>query len=381
MATRSGRGKPIESKIGAPFTASVRPGMNGLTRQQIPGGTIRLGVAKEIYSVLNDLGADPDEIIARAGLDPHLFSDGDNTISFATLGHLVSHCVVATQCQHFGLLVGQKAPLSALGLVGGLMQHSETVDKALRGLVSHLHLYDRGAAPMLTVNGGIVILSYAVYVSGAQSVDQISDGAIATATNVMRALCGPDWVPSEVLLPRRLPHDPGPHQRFFRAPVRFEQEAAALVFPAAWLDHRIVGADPVFRRMFEQRIVEIEAYPGMSLKDDLRRVLRTRLMFGKCSAATVADIFAVHRRTLNRRLSQEGTGFKAVADEIRFEIARQLLVDTDMSLGQVAAALDFSEAGAFTRAFRRWSGQTPTKWRAEHRPNPKPIGRSAAPLR
>jgi AraC-like DNA-binding protein len=119
--------------------------------------------------------------------------------------------------------------------------------------------------------------------------------------------------------------------------------------------------------MFERHIEELEAVPDGDFKDALRRVLRTRLLLGKCSADTVAHLFAMHRRTLNRRLSAEGTAFKAVADEIRFEIARQLLADTRMPFSQVAATLDFSEASAFTRAFRRWSGQTPTSWRMTHR--------------
>jgi AraC-like DNA-binding protein len=57
-------------------------------------------------------------------------------------------------------------------------------------------------------------------------------------------------------------------------------------------------------------------------------------------------------------------GYRAITNEIRFEIARQLLQDTQVPLAQIAAALGYSEASAFTRAFRRWSGQTPTAWRS-----------------
>jgi hypothetical protein len=55
-----------------------------------------------------------------------------------------------------------------------------------------------------------------------------------------------------------------------------------------------------------------------------------------------------------------------VAGEIRFEIACELLENTDMALSQVAAALQYSERSAFTRAFRRWSGQSPSAWRTSH---------------
>lgn len=102
------------------------------------------------------------------------------------------------------------------------------------------------------------------------------------------------------------------------------------------------------------------------LIDDLRRLLRTELLRDTCSAATVARLFSMHRRTLNRHLRTEGLAFRKVADQIRFEIACQLLVNTDMALSQIAAVLRYSELSAFTRAFRRWSGQTPSVWRSSH---------------
>ena len=111
--------------------------------------------------------------------------------------------------------------------------------------------------------------------------------------------------------------------------------------------------------------------------DDLRRILRTELLKGACSLDAVARFYAMHRRTLTRRLGAEGTAFRQIADEIRFEIACQLLAEESLSLGQIAAALKFSEPSAFTRAFRRWSGQTPTAWRASD-PHERPTPRAKA---
>ena len=102
------------------------------------------------------------------------------------------------------------------------------------------------------------------------------------------------------------------------------------------------------------------------LTEDLRRVLRTELLRDTCSAAGIARLFSMHRRTMSRHLHTEGLAFRQVANEIRFEIACELLANTDMMLGQVAAALKYSELSAFTRAFRRWSGQSPSAWRTSH---------------
>jgi AraC-like DNA-binding protein len=106
------------------------------------------------------------------------------------------------------------------------------------------------------------------------------------------------------------------------------------------------------------------------LTDDLRRVLRTELLRHSCTAAAIARLFSMHRRTLSRHLRTEGRAFRQLANEIRFEIACELLEGTDMALSQISAVLKYSEPSAFTRAFRRWSGLSPSVWRA-NRPRAK----------
>src|SRR5688572_11448153 len=88
---------------------SIPPPESGITGPHGPlgAGFIHLGAAKEIYTVLAELGANPERIIAEAGLDPRLFDDGNNLISFRALGHLLALCIERTNCPHFGLLVGR----------------------------------------------------------------------------------------------------------------------------------------------------------------------------------------------------------------------------------------------------------------------------------
>ena len=218
------------------------------------------------------------------------------------------------------------------------------------------------------ISGDTALFTFSVYQHEAESADQISDGSLAVAVNAIRALCGSAWNPSEVLLPRAAPADQAPYRRHFRAQVRFNQEGAIIVFPARDLDLRITGADPLLRAMLEERIQQLKGAQGSEFSDDIRRLLRTRLTSNRCSADDVAHLLTMHRRTLSRRLKGSGMGYRAITNEIRFEIARQLLQNTQVPLAQIAAALGYSEASAFTRAFRRWSGQTPTTWRADGHP-------------
>ena len=120
------------------------------------------------------------------------------------------------------------------------------------------------------------------------------------------------------------------------------------------------GADP----LLEEQIKQMKGGPGYEWTGDIRRLLCTWLTSHRCSADDMADLLAMSRRTFDRRLKSRGISYKALANEIRFEVACRQLQDTEMSLSQIAAALGYSEASAFTRAFQRWSGRTPTAWRS-----------------
>jgi AraC-like DNA-binding protein len=142
----------------------------------------------------------------------------------------------------------------------------------------------------------------------------------------------------------------------------------ALVFSADLLEQPIAGADLNARRLVEGRIRRLEAEQAFNLTEELRRYLRIQMTRQRCRAERVARMRLVTRRTLSRRLRDEGTTFRQLANEALYQVAKQLLADTCMSLTEISAALNFSEPAAFTHAFRRWSGTTPSAWRRANRP-------------
>lgn len=331
---------------------------------------VRVGGAAAIPAVLRDHGVDPAELLAEAGISPSLFDDPDNMIPFVSLGRLIAICVARTGCSHFGLLVGQQGGPASLGLVGFLVQHSPDVETALRTLVRYLHHHDRGAVPTLVINGNSALFGYAIYQPAVEAAEQIADGAIAVAFNIMRRLCGPGWQASEVLFAHREPPDIGPFRRFFQSPLRFDAEHNALVFPADWLTRPLAAADPDLRRLLQKQIDELEARTAGDFPHQVQRVLRTALLTHGAAANEVAALFSMHVRTLNRHLRASGTTFQQLSDEVRFEIARQMLDDSTMTLSEIAAALAYSDASAFSRAFSRWSGVTPGRWRVRRPASP-----------
>ena len=146
----------------------------------------------------------------------------------------------------------------------------------------------------------------------------------------------------------------------------FDAEQFALFFPARYLNQRLPVADDELRRLLQKQITLLEERYGNDFPEQLRSVLRLAITGGRADASHVAKLFGMHSRTLHRRLKAFGLGFQQVVDEIRFEAARQMLEGSTMDVARIADFLNYAAPGAFTRAFRRWSGTTPAEWRAAH---------------
>lgn len=326
----------------------------------------RIGGAVAIPAVLRELGVDADSIIQAVGLRLQVFENPENTIPIQTLGRLVSRCVAATNCEHFGLLVGHRQTTSSLGYVGLLAENSPDVRTALNNLARYLHLHDEKSVLTLELTKSNARVGYTTRDLMIPSINQIVDGNIMSTVNIMRRMCGEAWRPIEVMLPRPRPRDVTAYLSFFEAPVNFGAENGAVVFRADWLNRPVAGANPLLRRLLETHIQMLDARLNGGLSERLKRLVRTLIGTRQCSLEIAAHLFNMNPRMLSRSLEREGVKFREVVDELRYEVARHLLAATSLSLTEIAASLDYSESSAFTRAFRRWSGRLPSKWRSEY---------------
>lgn len=305
--------------------------------------------------LLREFGLDPEPLLREHGIESQdAFKDPNAAMAFVMAARLLKTCAERTFCPCFGLLVGQRADAESLGSVGLLLRNAPDVATALNELVTNLDLHDRGAACYLTISGNDAILGYEVYVPKVAGTDQVSDCAMAIGWNIMRTLCGPAWLPSEVRLRHENPLDIEPFRHFFNAPLRFNAEHSSLVFPTSWLAQPVELADQYLRQIFLSRIQEMRAYADLGFVEQAHKKLVVLLGQQRCTSEQLAEQFAMHPRTMNRRLKDAGTSFRKLHGEACHEMACQLLRDTRRSLPTIAALLGYSDDTAFSRAFSKW---------------------------
>lgn len=335
-------------------------------KRQPSDTTVRIATLTALPAVLKQLGYDPAVLLDEMGYELSLFDNPENIISYAGRSQLIRHCVSKTGCSHFGHLIGRHTDASSLGLVGLLMQQSTDVAAALHSLVRYAHLHVRGATVYLEEEDDLAFLGYSIIQPGVEAREQIEDGAVTIAFNILRKLCGPEWQPLNVLFAHNKPKDTHPFRQFFKTPLSFDAERNGILFSASWLQQAVIDVDPKPRRLLQEQIDQLDNHYNDDFAEQVRRVLHPALLTQHATADHIAALFSIHQRTMHRRLNACGTRFQELVDECRFEITQQLLENSSMKLSQIAETLDYADASAFARAFRRWSGTTPSLWRERY---------------
>lgn len=306
-------------------------------------------------------------MLRQHGLTRTDLDEPDRTGSFERMSRLLGHCAEATGCRHFGLLLSRSVNLRSLGLPGRLAQHSATVEAALESLAASLELHDSGADFDLVVEPGAATLSYTIHAGGVVAVEQVYDMALGVMTNVMHELCGPDWHPTLVMLPRRQPPALEPYHATLGSWLQFSATNAAIVFSKRWLPRPVPGADPVIHRLLLREVRMAMEHANPLVCRDVRRAIVTQLHEGRCSRRDVADVLNLHERKLCRQLQVSGTTFQHILDEVRSELAQQLLRSTQAPVEQIARSLGYRNSTVMARAFRRWTGLSPRQYRSGQR--------------
>jgi AraC-like DNA-binding protein len=328
--------------------------------------TILAAVVAGVLDVAVSLGADRGALLAAAGIDPAVLADPDARLP-------VEHDLrlwEALSREPVGLAIGERLGMAPLGVVGYAMQHGATVGEALAWLDRYRAMLHPDLVPRLERRAGPegdrVVFVRAVPAPFARLREPVHAQAAATVT-AMRGLSGRDVRARFVAYPLPRPGDPERHERWFGCPVSWGGPTLEVAFDAAVLALPLPRAEPHLFGYLARRVDALHAALPVAERwtDRARREVGALLPHGEPRLADVARRLAVSERTLHRRLAEEDARFAQLLDDARRERATLLLDEPRLSCSEVAFLLGYAEPAAFFRAFRRWTGATPQRWREE----------------
>jgi AraC-like DNA-binding protein len=173
--------------------------------------------------------------------------------------------------------------------------------------------------------------------------------------------------PGRVWLAHEAPHDLTLASELGVPEVSFFAEENGLWFSPEVLALEVPGSDPALLSYLDaqaqKELIALAPEPGFLR--EVRRVVREQLDGGTVTLPRAAKLLGLSRRTLQRRLEEEGTSFQRLVDEAREQLARTLVAHDGLPLSRIASTLGYSDERPFLRAFRRWTGVTPSAYRAK----------------
>lgn len=322
--------------------------------------------SRAVVEACAHLGLDTEALLAQAGLRKDDVFDPDRRIPAARADALWQAAYARAGDAHLALHAAEALPFGAYKVVDFLAAHSPTIGDAFRRIAAYFPLVDPRALFTIREEGDAMVLEMRARDPGIelrQGAQEYSFGAIVTRA---RTCAGDAWAPDAVEMTFPDPLDGAELRRVFRCELRFGQPRSRLVCgPTAW-NAKVVNADPALLSVLEDHAKRLlaELPPSDDFVSRVRHAIADELGSDEVTPARIAKRLATSERTLQRRLKESGQSVAGLLDEVRAATAKAHLADPAISLAEIAFLLHFSDQSAFTRAFRRWTGQTPGAFRS-----------------
>ena len=324
----------------------------------------RVGPLAKLPRLVEELGFDPGLLFDERSTVADEISDEDGFIPYHKGVAILARAAELTACPHIGLVLGSRMDINILGFAGEVMSANPVLGDALNEFIGLQPINSSGAVVYLMPHGKDYLFGYGAHQYNGDINRYVYDLSLAVASKVVSDITGGAAHPMEVLMCHDNPADRRHYEAVFKAPVRFNQRHAALVYSSDMLDLPVVTADPVKRKELLE-IVWQKRSAGLPFSSRVRRLLRSMLLQNRGNMQDICVALGMNERVLRRKLAAEGATFQHLRDEVRHAVAKELLQMTILPVSEIADALSFSHHSTFTRAFRRWSGQIPTQVRVD----------------
>lgn len=261
-----------------------------------------------------------------------------------------------------GLAVGAKYHLAAFGVWGFALASSATVGEAVNLSLAHSAMIFAFSRLSLEEHGDRVHWYFDDPGMPEDLAVFSTERDMAALGSVSHDLLGSDFEAHEIWFSYPEPKHAALYKKYFNGPIRFSAPRSGFVLSSSLLALPLQVPDEVLKQAESS---ELRSEP-QGIRDRVCDLLFTNLKDSPTMAA-VADALRMTPRTLRRKLENEGTTFRQLADEVRCSRARELLEHTSMSIDEVSHHLAYADASSFSQAFRRLTGVSPAAYRQSKR--------------
>ncbi len=328
---------------------------------------IRSGAIQGFDRLALRLGQNPVRLLQAVGFSSAQVRQPNAYVSYQKLATLLD--IGAERCREpvFGLRLAADQNLLVIGALALSASQQPTLGDALNYTDQHLHLHALGSHLETRVHDDRVECHLTWDITNASGLQQLIQLSVGQLDNALRF-----WVANtgqQLKLHLRQGGPPEGHwsDTPYRGRMVFGSRLDGVSFPSAWLARKPRQDESLVRRYFLQHVEMLESLYPDNLQAQMRHVICNLLPSGECSIERVSAALDLRPRVLQTRLQAEGGSYRSVLRLTRMEIAQQQLLNSQISITDLALNLGYADVSVFSRHFRQWVGKSPRVWRKEQR--------------
>ncbi len=312
-------------------------------------------------------GADMAAILISAGAPPGLM-DGDPAYVDELVERRVWSAIVeATGRDDIGLLCGIRFPTQSINMLGYVMANAPTVRVAIEKCCAYQRVISDTMGLVIDKGPDTSTVWIEQWSEWDDTLRYTVDLVMAAVTSWASANAPEQIKPLRVGFHYQHPTNVDPYTRLFApAAVLFGTDVSYQIYTNDALDQPVIGASGEMFGFFEEKVQSLIAdYEG---RDTYSFRVRQRILTALKGAAPNVDIvaseLAVSVRSLQQKLAEEWSSFSTILNETRRDLAMQFLKDNEVGNDEIAYLLGYSEVSVFSRSFKKWTGMTPSAYKA-----------------
>jgi AraC-like DNA-binding protein len=324
------------------------------------GGLSRLAIAR-----LKSADVPVAPLLKRVGLTPELIAQPEERLSVRSQIALLDEAAIALKDDCLGLTLARDFDLREIGLLYYVMASSQTLGDALKRVARYSQITNEALVVRYREGNRLIIsLSYSGVPRHSER-HQI-EFCIFAVLRICRMLTGRNLVPQHFSISHHRSGGTSEMARFVGTKVEFGADADEFALNVDARALPLIHSDPhlndLLLKYCEAALADRRG-DMRQLRTNVENAISSVLPHGRVLMEDVARSLGMSERTLARKLSDEGLNFSEILQQLRRDLAARYLDDRKLHVSKIAWLLGFNEVSAFTHAFKRWTGKTPSQIR------------------
>lgn len=322
--------------------------------------------ASLILRLCEPRGITMSQLIVGTDIDPQIFTSSNASISGKQFVRLVQNAQALYDDPAFGVHSGKYITISTHGMVGFTLMTSSNIREALDVILRYYRIIFSIMTFDFTERNGMAILAFDVPYNVGSIKHTIIEGFLVGFGSVINYVLEEIDFSAKI----RVQFQEKPYHKvlndLYSHSVEYGSDVNEIRFDSSLLALKMTAADPQTTQSAREQCENLKRLADS--KETFSRQVREKLFAHKKRLPKldeIAQLFNMHPRTFGRYLNKENTSYQEVLDEVREILAIEYLATPSMLIEDIAYALNFNDTSSFYRAFKRWTGKTPSEQRKE----------------